>query len=141
MNKKIFDIQISIVVFVLFVFYISFKIIFDSIDRYNVSVIKKQILFSLSDDVAEGNLFKLDYTFSKLERDGIILNGLIVEIKGKEHRIIYQTSDSERFYHYYKTINCKLIENNDIIRKVKNDETSLITKLPYNFGEKSVKLY
>ncbi|MEW5950255.1 MAG: hypothetical protein AB1637_00005, partial [Elusimicrobiota bacterium] len=135
MNKRIFIIQILIVVFVLFVFYISFKIIFNSIDKYNISIIKKQILFSLSDDIAEGNLFKLGYIFSKLKKENIISSGLIVEIKGNEHKIIHQTLDVDKFYEYHSNISCNLIEDRDIVRKVKANETILVTKLPYNFGK------
>lgn len=140
MNKKIIYIQTLTTFFILFIFYYSFKVIFESIDKYNVSVIKKQMLFSLSDDIAEGNLFKLGYIFSKLNRENVISSGAIIEIKDKERNTIYQTPNNEQFYEYYNGFDCKLIKDEDIIKKMKKQGTLLITVLPYNFSEEKCRV-
>lgn len=133
MNRKLIVFQISGILIIFLIFYFSFKFIFNAIDKYNISTIKKQIIFSLSDELAEGNYFKLGYIFSKLEREGIISSAELIEINNKEKNIIYKSS-SKDFNDYLDKISCNSTKSNDLIRRI-NNETILVTHLPYNFKE------
>ena len=132
-NRSLYFSWLLGTVLVLFVFYAAVSWLWSAAEESSAASLEKQVISALSRDLAEGNLFKLGDTLSKLQRDGHLLSAEIRGINSdKTSRLIFRTFGAvEQTDPYFSEFVCgeqrKLISRSD-------DSVSLITTLPSNIA-------
>lgn len=113
---------------ILLVFYSAVSWLWRASEESAAASLRTQVISSLSADLAEGNLFKLGATLSKLRQDGQIRFAEIREINnGGSHSIYRTTGDGDSYNNAFLGFNC-----GDIYRlvRVPGGGIGLITILP-----------
>lgn len=88
------------------------------IDKYQIYIIKNQIISSLSDKIAEGNIFKTALVLSRLKKQGVIFYGELSRFSDKVE-ILFKTEEISS-NNFFKNITCAKIGNEAIFLKNKN---------------------
>lgn len=91
-RKKLYLSWVAGAFLLLSIFYLAVVKLWSAAEESHVSSLEKQIISSLSRDLAEGNLFKLGDTLSKLQRDGVLRFTEVRGIRGDSADMVFFTS-------------------------------------------------
>ena len=111
------------------VFYIAVAWLWSAVSESRASSVEAQVISALSNDLAEGNLFKLGVTLAKIKRDGLIRFAEIRQVSDSgASNLVYRTQgDAEPTDEIFKAFHCG--EHRRLVSRSLNG-VSLITTLP-----------
>ena len=88
-------------------FYLAVAWLWRAAENSAAAALKNQVVSALAGDLAEGNLFKLGTTLSRLNSDGYIRFAEIRQVRGGESEVMYRTSGPEEgFDRAFKDLTC-----------------------------------
>lgn len=125
---------------VLCLFYVAVAWLWSAVAESQAAAMERGVVSALSNDLAEGNLFKFGSTISKLQHDGQLNFAEIRQFHEGRSSVIFKTSDADASAEA-ANISFHCGETRRIIRQSR-DDVSMLTTLPIStVGLDCVTLY